>query len=210
MHMRRALAMAAHISQQGFDMAARGTTIAARHDGAEFVTPFGIGLDGAAQIEWRLRRSEERIAAMGIGVPDFDVGMRHRFTLEVSDLAVHDQHFAVITAVIQSCFMFRDRSTGDIERAFDGAGCAAVETSAALGFIKAQIEEMLGGNAWNQQTQLISLPRSAKNRSDNNRFMIVLRRGLPPSLSRPAALEASSAICSLSIRFAGIWTFSFR
>src|SRR5260370_37418259 len=103
MHMRRALAMAAHISQQGFDMAARGTTIATRHDGAEFVTPFGIGLDGAAQIEWRLRRSEERIAAMGIGWPDFGVGMRHGFTLAVSGLTVHDQHFAVVTALLQPC-----------------------------------------------------------------------------------------------------------
>ena len=74
-------------------------------------------------------------------MPDIDDGAGDRLAIHVAHLPVHEQHFALLAAVIEPRLALRQRRAGDIERPFDRAWRAAFDTRLALSFIHAEIEE---------------------------------------------------------------------
>src|ERR1700674_4983499 len=109
-------AVAAHAMHQPFRTAAWRATVPAGHDRTEPITALGVGLYPASQIKRRLRGPEEGIIAHRVGVPYFDRCVRHGRTLEIANLALHEQYFAVIGAVVDPRFVFADRRTRHIKR----------------------------------------------------------------------------------------------
>src|SRR5271166_6213060 len=126
-------------------------------DGAETVAALGIGLDAAAQIVFRLRRVEERIAAERVGVPDVDDGASYRLAVCVAHLAVHEQHLARLAAVVEPCFSLGERCPRDIERTLYGARRAALDAGFALRLVRAKVEERFDAEAGHQQADLARL-----------------------------------------------------
>ena len=71
---RRPVAVPAEPVEQLLGLALRRAAIARGQDRAEAVAALGVGLDAAAQVVLGLRRIEEGIAALGVGMPDVDDG----------------------------------------------------------------------------------------------------------------------------------------
>jgi hypothetical protein len=53
-------------------------------------------------------------------VPHVDHGAGDRLAVHVAHMAFHEQHLALLGAVIQPCLALRQRRVGDPQRAFDG------------------------------------------------------------------------------------------
>ena len=78
---------------------------------------------------------------------------------DVADLTFHEQHVAIVGAIIEPCFALRQRRAGDVQRPLDGARGAAGEPGATLGLVEAQIEEMFEHDARHDQSELVLLAR---------------------------------------------------
>ena len=100
-----------------------------------------------------------RVVAHRVGVPDVDNGAGDRLARDVADLAFHEQHLAVVGAVVEPRLALRERRAGDVERPLDGARGAAGKPGAPLGLVEAQIEEMLEHDARHDQPELVLLAR---------------------------------------------------
>ena len=143
--------------EQRLGLAVRRAGVARGQDRAEAVAALGVGLDPAAQVVLRLAGVEERVAALGVGVPDVDDRAGDRLAVHVADLALHDQDLAGLAAVVEPGLGLRERRAGDVERALDGAGRAALDAGLALGLVHAQVEEGLDAEAGDQQAGLVGL-----------------------------------------------------
>src|SRR3954468_17788047 len=119
--MRGAVAVPPESGEQLLRHPVRRTAIARGQDAAEAVAPVGIGLDAPAQVVGALRRIEEGVAALGIGMPDIDDGPRHWLALGVPDLTVDEQHLALFRVLVQPRLALFERRVGDVERALNGA-----------------------------------------------------------------------------------------
>jgi hypothetical protein len=124
---------------------------------AEPIAALGIGLDTAAEIVFWLGRVEEGIAAERVGVPDVDDRASHRLAAYVAHLAVYEQHFALLAAVVEPCFPLRERCARDVERTLDGARGAALDARLALRRVRAKVEKGFEAEAGHQQADLVPL-----------------------------------------------------
>ena len=76
-------------------------------------------------------------------MPYIDHGAGHRLAVNVTHLPIHEQDFALLDAVIESCLALGQRSSGDVEWAFYRSRCATFDTGLALSLIHAEIEKRL-------------------------------------------------------------------
>ena len=90
-------------------------------------------------------------------MPDIDDGAGDRLAVGIAHLPVHEQHLALLGAVIQLRFTLGKRRAGNVERALDGARRAAFQAGAALGLVQTQVEEGLQAKAGHQQSDLVGL-----------------------------------------------------
>ncbi len=70
-----------------------------------------------------------------------------------------------IGAVVHAGLALGEWSTGDIERALDGAERATLDAGLLLGLVEAQVEEMLERHARHEQAELVVL-RSLRKEAD--------------------------------------------
>ena len=157
MDVRRAVAVPADGGQQLAGGAVGRHAVAGGQDAAELILALAIRLDLAAQVPGRLRAVEEGIAALGVGVPDVDDGVRHRVAGGVADLATHEQDVARLRVLVEAGAALLERRVGDPEWALDGARRAALEAGQALFFVEAEVEEVLETEAGGEQAALVGL-----------------------------------------------------
>lgn len=117
--------------------------------------PLAVGIDRAAHVVLVLRRVKERVAALGVAVPDLDLGAGDRLTVHVAHLAGEPHGLAIrVAAIVHPRKAFRLGGAGHVERTFDGARGAA----GALGFgvdgVVAHIEEMVKPEPRGQEAEL--------------------------------------------------------
>ena len=72
-------------------------------------------------------------------------------------MAVHEQHFALLAAVVEPRLVLEQRCARDIERAFDGARCAALDARLALRLVHAEVEEGFKAEARHKQADFVRL-----------------------------------------------------
>ena len=85
------------------------------------------------------------------------IGAGDRLAVHVAHLAVHEQDFALLAAVVEPRLTLGQRCTGDIQRAFDRARRAAFDTGLALRLVHAQIEERFDAETRHQQSGFVRL-----------------------------------------------------
>ena len=90
-------------------------------------------------------------------MPDIDDGAGDRLAVHVADLAVHEQHFALLAAVVEPRLALEERRARDIERTFDGARRAALDAGLALRLVHAEVEEGFKAEARHQQADFVRL-----------------------------------------------------
>ena len=75
----------------------------------------------------------------------------------VADLALHEQHLALLRILVQPRLALLQRRVCDVERPFDGARRAALEAGAALLLVHDDVEEGLDAEPGDQQPDLVGL-----------------------------------------------------
>jgi hypothetical protein len=90
-------------------------------------------------------------------VPHVDNGAGDGRAGSVPDLAVHEQHLALLRVLVQPRLALLKRRVRDVERPFDGARRAALQPGAALLLVHHNVEEGLDAEARDQQPDLVGL-----------------------------------------------------
>src|SRR5690554_908077 len=155
MDMRRTPAMAA----QGLENHVGGGTfrhaVAGGDDAACGVAPFAVRIDGAAHVVFALGLVEEGVTALGVAVPDLDLGPGDRVAIDVTHLAVQPHHLGLgIAAVVHPREVFGFWGAGHVERALDGARGAAGTLGLGVGRVLAHIEKVVEAQARGEQAEL--------------------------------------------------------
>ncbi len=157
MDMGRTISVAPEQVEQLLGLAFRRHAVADGNHALEAVLAFGIGDDGAAQVERSLRLVEVGVVAEMVGVPDLDNGADDRLAAFIVHAPAHDQRLTRRSAIVQLRVTFAARCAGNIQRTFDRAGCAARQSRFGLCFIHAQVEEVFESKARGDQAILAAL-----------------------------------------------------
>ena len=110
---------------RGDELAARavgGDLVGGGLQGVDLEVPLVVGDHRAAQVPLRDARRELRIQAVGVGVPDLDLGRRQRRTVDTGHLATEQQRGAgLVLPHRQGHLGGPARRIRDVVRALDGA-----------------------------------------------------------------------------------------
>ena len=87
-------------------------------------------------------------------MPHIDNCIGDGLSIHIADLAVHDQHLAVIAAVVQPRLGLEERRAGHVKRTFDRTRGALGDALGLVLEIGADIEEMLEAQARRPQAEL--------------------------------------------------------
>ncbi len=153
--MRRALAVAAQGLQHHVGGGAFRHAVAGGDDAARGVAAFRIGVDGAAQVVLALGLVEEGVAALGVGVPDLDLGAGDRGAVDVTHLAGQPHRLGLgVLAVVHAREALGLRGAGDVERALDGARGATGALGLGVDGVLAHVQEVVEAQARGEQAEL--------------------------------------------------------
>ena len=89
---------------------------------ADLVAAVGVGADLPAQVALGRAGHEARVAALGVGLPDVEVGVGDRVAVGVGDAAGEDRRIAGLVGTVGELERrVEDRRVGEMERAEDRA-----------------------------------------------------------------------------------------
>src|SRR3984885_16162720 len=151
------LAMTAKLIQQALGWSVGRAAVSGWDDGLKFITAVRTCFNAPSQVVFGLALVEERVHALGVGVPNIDNCASDGLAVQVAHHAVHEQHFALVGAVVQPSAAFGQRRIRDIERTFDGPRRALLNTSRLVLGVHAQIEKMLETETRREETGLHAL-----------------------------------------------------
>ncbi len=102
--------------------------VRAGNNGRELIVAVGAGADLATEVSFRRTRHEARVASLGVGLPDVEVGARERVAVGVGHPARDAGPVAgLVGAVRELERSIEQRRVGEVERAEDRAlGAVAV------------------------------------------------------------------------------------
>ena len=90
-------------------------------------------------------------------MPHIDHGAGDRLAAHVAHLPVHEQDFALLAAIVEPCVALGQRGAGDIERTFDRARRATLDTGLALSLIHTEVQERLDTKTRYQESGFVRL-----------------------------------------------------